>query len=257
MNTDKQPASPQFAAQFSHRPPAPSPQPTPVPGEPVKFPSAFSLFQPSTQLVIKNLTNFIVIYMLPTVYYALMGRFFDPKTANHHLGLWLGLMGIGTVYNLVILGARPLLALGAVNGRQFGLLEVIKAGGRYFWRLLGLYIVLGAVFFIGIVLFIVPGIIMIRRYALASYFLVDQNTGIFEAMRRSAAATKGYTGAVWGLIGVQVLVGSPGWIPFIGPFLISATTMLYACAPAMRYEQFKALHTSKPHASVPPNPVGN
>src|SRR5665213_1044816 len=110
MNTDEQPASPQFAAQFSQQPPAPLPQPTPVQGEPVKFPSAFSLFQPSTQLVTKNLTNFIVIYMLPTIYFALMGRFFNPKIANQHIGLWLGLVGVGTAYNLVILGARPLLA---------------------------------------------------------------------------------------------------------------------------------------------------
>ena len=102
---------------------------------------------------------------------------------------------------------------------------------------------------------------MIRRYTLASYFLIDQNLGILEAMRRSSAATKGFSGAIWGLVGVQALIGAPGWIPFIGPILSAGTAMLYGCAPALRYEEFKALHTSLPAAPVqpagPPNPVGN
>ncbi len=258
-----QPAAPQFAAQFDHQP-APQPSPAvqpPAAGERFKFPSAFSLFQPSSQLVLKNLTTFFIILMLPAAYFALLERFFNPKTANNHVGVWIGLAAVGLIYNLVVFAAIPVLELRVVQGLRLGVVEAVKLGWRYFWRLLGLYIVIGAVIFVGLVLFIVPGIIMIRRYTLAAYFLVDQDIGIFEAMRRSAAATKGYSGAIWGLIGVQMLIGAPGWIPFIGPILSAGTAMLYGCAPALRYEEFKALHTGGAAAPpparnpVPPNPA--
>jgi len=261
-----QTAAPQFAAQFDNHAAAQPVQPTqasqsPVAGQPFKFPSAFSLFQPSSQLVLKNLTTFVVIIMLPAAYFALLERFFNPKTANSHVGVWLGLAAVGVIYNLVVFAAIPVLELRVVQGLRLGVVEAVKLGWRYFWRMLGLYIVVGAVIFIGFVLFIVPGVIMVRRYTLAAYFLVDQDVGIFEAMRRSAAATKGYSGAIWGLLGVQVLIGAPGWIPFIGPILSAGTAMLYGCAPALRYEEFKTMHTGgapvQPQSPVPTNPVGN
>jgi hypothetical protein len=247
-----------FSAQFDDHTAAPAP----ASGESGKFPSAFSLFQPSSQLVRKNLTNFVMVVLVPGIYFAVLEQFFNPKTADHHVAFWVTLVAIGLVYNLLVLAAKPVLELRTVQGQQFGLMEVIRLGWRYFWRLLGLYITVGAIITIGLLLLIVPGIIVIRRYALAAYFLIDQNVGIWEAMSRSAATTKGYSGAIWGLIGVQILLGAPGWIPVIGPLISAGMGMLYSCAPAMRYEQFKALNPRSaakiaPQHQAPTNPVGD
>jgi uncharacterized membrane protein len=108
-------------------------------------------------------------------------------------------------------------------------------------RLIGLYIVVFLVTLVGFVLLIVPGLIMIRRYYLAPYVMLDKNCGIREAMDRSAAISKPYSGYVWGIIGVAILIGLIGIIPLVGSLIAFVMGMFYSVAPALRYQELKKL----------------
>lgn len=206
---------------------------------------AFELFTPSQKAVMLNLTSFVIIVLLPGLLYAV------ANTANRKHATWWEtytrtpgthpVMGsiwlLAFVLSIITLGAQPYLELMSIRGKTIATMDAIKRGLHFFWRLLGLYIVTGLLIAVGFVLFIVPGVIFARRYFLASYFLVDKDLGIGEAMHQSAAATKGLTGAVWGVIGVMVLLSFASIIPLIGVFIAAILQLLYSCAAALRYEE--------------------
>jgi hypothetical protein len=60
-------------------------------------------------------------------------------------------------------------------------------------------------------------------------------------MKQSAAATKPFSGAIWGIIGVYILLSLPGFIPLIGGLVSIALTTLYSVAPALRYYELSKL----------------
>ena len=95
---------------------------------------------------------------------------------------------------------------------------------------------------------------MLRRYYLAPYFLVDHDLDVFEAMRQSAAGSKKFSGPIWGLIGVDLLMGILGIVPVVKIF-VSIPQALYSFAPAKRYDELqKALShhhkTAKHHRAA-------
>jgi uncharacterized membrane protein len=90
---------------------------------------------------------------------------------------------------------------------------------------------------VGFLLLIVPGLFLLRRYILAPYFLVDKELSINEALNQSAAFSKKYSGAVWGLIGVTILISLLGIIPVLGGIASAILGIAYYCAPALRYKE--------------------
>ena len=115
---------------------------------------------------------------------------------------------------------------------------VVKDRG---WRLFGLYIVMSVLIVVGLILLIIPGLILIRRFFFAPYVMIDKNTGIKDSLNESAALSKLNTGAVWAVIGVMLLIGLANIIPIIGGLASFAFGSLYSVAPALRYQQFKKL----------------
>jgi len=116
--------------------------------------------------------------------------------------------------------------------------SVVKKFG---WRMLGLYIVVGILTVIGFILLIIPGLIVIRRYFLSPYILMDKNCKISEAMRRSVDMTKDHTGSIWSILGVMFLISLTNIIPVIGGVIAFVLGALYSIAPAIRYEELKKL----------------
>src|SRR6185436_11176005 len=86
-------------------------------------------------------------------------------------------------------------------------------------RLIGLGIIVGLMLLGGFLLFIIPGLIVLRRYYLSPYYLVDKDLTIGEAMKQSAADSKKYSQYIWSVIGVSVLLSFTGIIPLIGVLL--------------------------------------
>lgn len=204
-----------------------------------ELPSAFDLFTPSSEAVRRNLGSFIGVMALPSLYMVVAAVVLAAINNDRPpLVATIILYTIGGLLGLLLLPANPYLQLYAAKGETCNFIPTVKKSLQFFWRILGLYIVVGLVILGGFLLFIVPGVIMVRRYYLSPYFLIDRNLSIGQAMRQSAEATGDHTGAIWGIIGVQILLEFASLIPLIGSLVALALEVLYACAPALRYLQF-------------------
>ncbi len=150
------------------------------------------------------------------------------------------------VYFVLVLVAQAMitaLSLRVAQGAKASWSELWDAAREFTFPLLGLSILVGLSIILGFICFIVPGIIMIRRTFLAAYVLIDQKVGIIEAIRRSAALSKPFSGAVWGLIGVSILMQVPGAAIFgtVGSIIGTLLGFAYTVAPALRYVELKKL----------------
>lgn len=235
------PTEPVAPAEQPATPAAPEVTPTPADD---KLPSAFSLFKPSWEAVKVNLGTFIVLGLLSAVLYGVFALTILGTSKNSTGSLGSGAfaaLAAGSLFALlwaVIFGpAMVYVQLKSAAGTKVTASEAIKNGLHFAIKFLGLSIVMGLVIGIGFLLLIVPGLFMLRRYILAPYFLIDKNLGIMESMNQSAEASKKYSGALWGLIGVTFLISLPGIIPFIGAIVSTILGIAYYCAPALRYKE--------------------
>jgi uncharacterized membrane protein len=217
-----------------------------------KLSGAFELLTKSKDLVMKNGRLFGLLYALPLLLtIADMGsgssmnedRVFAPGGS---------LLGFGISLTLVILVASVIVqvmilvaSLKVADGKQPGLDEVWNSSKSYILRLVGLGIVVGLLFVGGLILFIVPGLIVLRRYFLAPYYLIDKDLSITEAMKQSAAESKPVSGSVWSLIGVYILLSMATILPTFGGIISLILTALYSAAPALRYREIRALSHAK------------
>lgn len=233
---------------------------------PLNLPSAFDLFTPSKEIVLRNIWIFGPLYAVPFVFWIHSWIWSPlPNQPVHwwqHSGsfssgwpggplptygtflavgfslLWLFIIGvIGTIAQIMSQAAQ----LDAAEGKSLdfqNLWQVVKELG---WRMFGLYIVVGVVVFVGLLLLVIPGLIMIRRYFLAPYVMLDNKLGIRESMDRSAELSKLNSGSIWGIIGVMFLIGVANILPIIGGLVSFALGGLYSVAPAMRYLQLNKI----------------
>lgn len=233
---------------------------------PLNLPGAFQLFRPSKDLVLKNIWIFGPLYAVPLVF-SLHSWLWSPIPSAHHhwtdrfdsfssgwsfspsstyaLSALIGfsifwllfVLVIGTVVQIMSQAAQ--LEASENKALHFQRLwNVVKELG---WRMFGLYMMIFLFVFVGLILLIIPGLIMMRRYFLAPYIMLDEKCSVKEAMVRSASMTKPFAGSIWGIIGVMVLIDLTGVIPFVGNLVAVALGALYSVAPALRYQQLKRL----------------
>ncbi|HLC92054.1 MAG TPA: hypothetical protein VJC09_03295 [Candidatus Saccharimonadales bacterium] len=230
---------------------------SPTPKEPV---SSFELFNLSASAVQRNLSAFTVLNLLPAA--MMLGSAISSSRRDQQandlsgIGSLTGLptyaiasfAGIGlAIFLLVILASLIIramlyaLQLEVAKGKTPELADIWQVGKKYWLRLLGLGIVVSVFVIGGLFLLIVPGLIMLRRYFLSPYVLIEKDTSISEAMRISAEISKPYSGSIWGIIGVSILLSLPSFIPVIGSIVSFVLAMLYSVAPALRYQELKKL----------------
>jgi len=231
---------------------------------PLNLPSAFDLFKPSKEIVLKNIWIFGPLYAVPVILWvhnwiwtpaSSGGSWWEKSTGvSGNWGfspiaswgyatvgfsiIWFLLAAVGgTIAQFMITVA----ALQASEDKALDFRELWQVVKKIGWRLLGLYLLIALYVIVGFILLIIPGIIMIRRYFLAPYVMIDKNCGVTEAMELSAAMSKPYSGSIYGIIGVTILIGLIGIVPFIGSLASLIVGMLYVLAPALRYQQLKKL----------------
>jgi hypothetical protein len=237
---------------------------------PYNLPGAFKLFKPSRDLVLKHIWIFAPLYVAPLIFsvhawiwtpsaasqnntkvwwdYSWFGSGFSSSSLPAYF--WYAFVGFSILWFLIVISAGTILQIMAQRAQldaahhkhaiTFGeLWATVKELG---WRMLGLYLLVGLYILVGLILLIIPGLIMIRRYFLAPFVMLDTKCSIKEAMDRSAAMSKPFSGAIWGVIGVMILIGLINIIPFLGWLIAFILGSLYSVAPALRYEQLKKLN---------------
>ncbi len=229
---------------------------------------AWELYGKSAELVRNNLSVFGLLYIVPIVY-SLLGAFGGHNSSVHGTwgwntqtpgGLsWITWIGIGGIvfllFTLVILIVTMLTqaaALQAAQTKTASLNTALASIKRVFWRLLGVYILSGIIIVIGFILLIVPGVIMLRRYYLAPYVMLDQKLGVWDAMERSAAMSKPYSGSIYRIIGLSILLALPGGmfsafgLPLVGSLISLVLAFFFIVVPPLRYEELKPFYKSLP-----------
>jgi uncharacterized membrane protein len=253
----------QAASQPITNPAPPSTASTPVPQpDKHKLPSAFSLFGSSLRAwkiniktsVLLSLLIFIPIFGLVTI--ALAQAYYRSNTNGSSASLNITSAALGILCGLLIIfigivsiGAFYKVQLDSARGQKIGLKEAFRLGRHYGIKIIGLSILMAIVIAVGFLLLIIPGLFMMRRYYLAPFYLVDKDMGIMEAMKASAADSKPFSAAIWGLIGVTFLMAILSTLPVIG-IIASLLPALYSFAPAVRYTQIQNALGNTPAAAA-------
>lgn len=153
------------------------------------------------------------------------GGRFNPDGLGIGLG---GGVGAGAVLGIVSFVAGYVLraaivhgSIAALNGRRASFGECLAKGLNHWFFLFLLAIVMGLSIALGLVLFVVPGVIMALAWSVAVPARVVEGTGVFGSLGRSAELTRGRRGAILGLTIVyfvaylavqQVLLGVLGGV---------------------------------------------
>lgn len=218
------------------------------------LPSAFSLFSKSWDAVQRNATIFAVLYALPLLgsLASMSGGRSSDKTPLGDTGAsvfvgWSPLSIVSAVGGIaivviamiiigIIIQAMTIVAeLESARGKTVTFSGLWKEAKPHVLGLFGLSIAMFFIILIGLLLLIIPGIIAIRRYFLAPYFLIDKKLSIGDALKESAKASKPYAGAIWGVLGVSILLSLTGIIPVVGGLVSFVLAIAYSVAPAIRY----------------------
>ena len=96
-----------------------------------------------------------------------------------------------------------------LRGRAFSISDSIRIALGRILPILGVTICATIAVGLGAVLLVVPGLMLLCRYYVATPVCVAEQTGVFESLGRSAFLTKGYR---WQVFGVIMLLGVVGII---------------------------------------------
>ncbi len=213
------------------------------------MPDAFALFEPSANLILKNFNEFVWLLGAPFIltilsvlqrltYHPAKGHLFESSAPQLTLSLLTLIVGLLVSPGIIVL------EIALIKGKTMHAGEAFRTGLHYFWRLLGLAILLAFALSFAFLLLVVPFFLLLPRVIMSPYFLIDQDMSIADALSASFNAYKKYHG-VWGIIGVSVLVYLPSIIPLVGSVISTCLNFLYQPAFVFRYVHYTRLEAGK------------
>ena len=109
-----------------------------------------------------------------------------------------------------------------------------------FWKYLGAKIINGVIVVLGLILFIVPGIIAALGLMFSTYLVIDTHTGPIEALKESWRVTKGHKMQLFLLMLAIVLLNLLGFIALVIGLLVTVPVSMLAMAHAYRKLEHRA-----------------
>jgi hypothetical protein len=216
--------------------------------------SPIQLFQESSQAVKRNLSLFIFLNAV-----SILGTAWDVGLDIRDKASGSGWQqifvhtftgGSGPALNgsvtllLIFAGVISYLLLAILNVKaahkavvDFG--EVWETFKALWWKIILVGLVIVVLIVAGLIAFIIPGLYLIGRLALAPAILIDQNTDVMEALNKSWGYTKGHAWPVFLAVGFGVLLEITSVIPFIGPIIATVLAIAYSVAIPIRYFELK------------------
>lgn len=207
--------------------------------------SAFGLLPKSTEVIKRSLLTYFILLVIPLLLTSLTGETTRlesgasfKEVVDSVVDSITPFMVAGSLLSLIFFPALMYTELHSAAGKHVSLRDALK-GYKYLWRLIGVAILTGLIVILGFLALIIPGFVMIRRYVLAPYFLIDKNMSVTEAMSAAARATKPVSWSIYAIILVLALFSI---ITGFGPIGLVAGTILqvlYSVAFALRYQEIK------------------
>lgn len=203
---------------------------------------AVALYKPSWTAFKRNIDTFALQILFSIGIVVLASIFMQRASSGGPLSIATFLaFGVALALGLHVTTALIITELRSAEDKKYSFDQSLKDGFRYFWRMGGLVLVCAALIVVGFVLFIVPGLFALQRLLMAPYILVDQNTSIVAAVRKSFTVGKRHAGPIWGVTWLLIGINLVSFIAHIGWVIAIALSILYLCAPAVRYIQLKNL----------------
>lgn len=225
----------------------------------VESDSVFDLLPKSWELVKKNWQVFAIVNA-----FGIIGAIFSAlgiKDTNNQYGNVASSVGEFPGGNLLLLGGifyfsllvaaimiffavmNVCLSLKSAKNKKPKIDELIEDGKKYYFRMFGLAILSGLIIAGGLILFIIPGVIAISRLIMAPFILIEKNTTIIEAMKKSNEFAVGKFGLIWAALLLVIAVGIVqsilNSIPVLGPLAGIVIVIGFSLILPLRYLQIK------------------
>lgn len=213
-------------------------------GDRPQMASAWDLFPASARVIGRNFWTLAGLFAIPLGGFVLTiaALYILEKThASASLGAIVGLLlAVGSIASLaIVLPAATLTLLKGARGERVEIQEMLNAARPLMWRYLAVSILLVTLCMLGIVALIIPYFIVLKFFVLAPYYVIDQNVSPIEAFRRSAADSKKYSSAMWGIVGILLCFDLVEFVPHVGTVASIVFALFYAAAPAVRYVEIR------------------
>lgn len=207
-----------------------------------------------------NIGYFIKIFaVILTVYIALIAAsYFTGIDRNPAPDVIITL--INSIFEIVITIGLIKIAITFTRGDK-PLVSDVFSSYRLFFKFFFSTILNTIIIFVGLLLFIIPGVIWSLKFSQYKYLIVDKKMGPVEALKESSKLTKG---AKWELLGffiITFLVNVLGIIFFVVGILITAPITMLATAHVYQQllnqekPQINETSTSAPTPTPPPTPA--
>ena len=133
---------------------------------------------------------------------------------------------IGWAANIIVSIGMTVIALKFLDN-QDPRFEDLFSFKPYFWKYLGASILMVIIVWVGIILFIIPGVYWALKFQFFGYFVVEQGRDPVEAMRMSSRITQSVKWKLFGFGLVLALINIVGTIClFIGLLVTVPVTLL-------------------------------
>lgn len=166
--------------------------------------------------------------------------FEESQTAFTVLNLLAAFIAL-RVYSWILLAA-----IHASTDASLGVRGALKRSKGRGYGFLILFVVQQIILQIGMMLFVLPGIVLAVLFGFALWAFARENTGVFQSLARSAKIVKGH---FFGVLGRMLLLGLIGAVIMIVPvvgWLVGAAWIMLAWS--LLYEDLRGLYAT---ASVP------
>ncbi len=171
----------------------------------------------------------IIIYMI-YMFFGVFAALFEKRLPTFALIFNLGSLFAGVVINIVAIK----IALKFCDNDKRPVSEVISFSGSLFFKFLKGYFLYALIVFAGFLLLIVPGIIWGIKYQYIVYFIVDEEVGPIEALKKSAEITDGVKWQLFGFFFLLGLINMAGAMFFLIGLFATVPTSIVAMAYMFR-----------------------
>lgn len=195
---------------------------------------AIDLLLPSIEIIKNNLPVYFLLSVVPSLLVTI-----GTRDTNDITELLTPIGVVGSLLGLMFMAPLIYTQNRTAKGKIVTIGESLRKGYKFFWRLIGLALVFSLLLIVGFILFIIPGFIVLRRYFLSFYYLVDKDLSIKEAMKKSAASSAKNSLAIYGVVAVMLIFTLFTNIPAVGAIFGAILQFLYSVAPALRYHEMR------------------
>lgn len=158
-------------------------------------------------------------------------------------------MGVWAVISIINFAPSIYFRVEAVKARSLpSLRECYYEGLNQMWRVIISQVVAWVIIIVGILAFIVPGVLFFRRYVMTPFYTIDNpRLKLKDLLIKSSSETRPFMYSVYGAYGVVIIVNLAFQL-LLGSFIIgdiTAALLSYSVlfVPVLRYQEisgFKA-----------------